>query len=324
MPRVERPIAGSRVATWWAPTDTYGPGLLGSQRAWRYLGGMVGTAILTDVGGVSLPVSLDFTSPPQLRADNVHGCIHPGDPESGVAVVNMRALGWIDPAGLVAIATFAESQWRIGRVPRLIAPDSDQLARYLARMHLGDVIDGLNGWHNLPSVREQDQEGKLLELQRFQGEDAPPELAKLVEGQLGETDAAIAVHNGICEIGQNVPHHSAGDVGYIAAITTPSTNLVHFAVGDAGVGLLEPLAASGYASHVDVMRALFATRGVTRTGEVGRGNGVFRTREAVTGSGGSLYLASGRSALVATRRSQREVAGDYAIPGTLLQASMPC
>ena len=271
-----------------------------------------------------MPVSLDFVAPPQLRAANVHACIQAGDPESSVAIVNMRALKWIDPAGLVAIATFAESQWRIGRVPRLIAPDNSNLARYLTRMHVGDVIDSLDGWHNLPSgVREVDQVGNLLELQRFQGEEAPPELASLVESRLGDQPSAEAIHNGICEIGQNVPQHSASDAGYIAAITTPSLNYVWFAVGDAGVGLLEPLAERGYESHLDVMTALFARRGVTRTGETGRGRGVFRTKEAVTGGGGSVYLASGRSALVANQTSQRQITGAHAVPGTLLQAAMP-
>ena len=236
----------------------------------------------------------------------------------------MRALGFIDPAGLVAIATFAESQWRIGRTVQLIAPDSEQLARYLTRMHLGEVIKELDGWHNLPHVKEQDQEGRLLELQKFYGEGAPPQLAALVEQQLGDTDAAAAIHNGICEIGQNVPQHSSNDAGYIAAVSTPSTGQVHFAVGDAGVGLLEPLIERGYGSSLEVMKALFAHRGITRTGTVGRGNGVHRTKETVTDSGGTVYLASGKSALVAVRRGQREIAGLHEVPGTLLQASMPC
>jgi hypothetical protein len=269
-------------------------------------------------------VSLDFIAPVQLTAASVHSCFRAGDPVAPIAVINLRALAWTEPAGLVAIAMFAESQSQIGRLPRLYAPADVNRARYLSRMGVGEIVSSLGGAHDLPATRLWDQEGYLLELQRFDGEDAPPELARLVEARLVDGPSAEAVHKGICEIGANVPDHSGRAHGYVAAVTTHGASRVAFAIGDAGVGLLEPLARRGYASNAEVIRDLFARGGVSRLGAEGRGRGVHRTREVVTKGGGSVYMASGRDAVSSTGSITHAASGAIAIPGTLLQGSMPC
>lgn len=272
-----------------------------------------------------MPVSLDFTTAwsGQISADNIHACLHAGDPLARWSVINLVGLRWIEPAGLVAIATFAESQAQIGRRPRLYAPQSTARARYLSRMHLGRVIEELGGEHNLPATNEWDQEGRLLELQRFDGTAEAENLGRLVFERLNDDSTAMAMHTAICEIGANVPDHSGREHGYICAVTIPSSGRVSFAVGDAGVGLLEPLAGSGYTSVSAVMEDLF-DRGITRTAEPGRGRGVFRTRELVNQEDGEVFLASGGATLTSTPRARRSAKHVMALPGTLLQGSMPC
>jgi hypothetical protein len=271
-----------------------------------------------------MPVSFDFIAPARLTASAVHSCYTPGDPQSGVAIVNTLSLRWVEPAGLVAIAMFMDSQSRIGRTPSLIAPRDRQLANYLSRMRVAEVVKDLGGTHDLPSVRHWDQDGYLLELQRFDGSEAPPELARLVEERLQHDQvAAGAMHKGICEIGANVPDHSGQDHGYIAAATTYGSTRVSFAVGDAGVGLLEPLASHGFGTEAQVMAALMRG-GLSRLDDVGRGRGVQRTKEVVVSGGGWIYMASGKDHVRVNRDGVHSHRNAAAIHGTLLQGEMPC
>lgn len=270
-----------------------------------------------------MPVSFDFVAPPRLIADAVHGCHVPGDPQSGLAIVNMRALRWIEPAGLVAMAMFMDSQWNIGRPPKLVAPADRQLGNYLSRMRVGELVEDFGGSHDLPGVRRWDQDGYLLELQRFDGEGAPPELARLVEQRLQDEVAANAMHKGICEIGANVPDHSGRDHGYIAAVTTHNWTRVSFAVGDAGLGLLEPLAVKGFESEAHVMAALMRG-GLSRFDEAGRGRGVQRTKEVVVEGRGTLFMASGKDQVVVQAGGLRSHRNSATLRGTLLQGEMPC
>ncbi|MCD4525245.1 hypothetical protein [Nocardioides sp. cx-173] len=267
---------------------------------------------------------MDFVAPHQLGAGSIQACLQPGDPESDVAFVNLRALDWTEPAGLVAIATFVESQWQIGRTPQLIGPADTRRGRYLSRMHLGTLIEDFDGIHDLPSINEWSREGYLLELQRFDGKDAPPALATLVEERLRGTRSAEAIHKGICEIGANVPDHSGREHGYIAAITTHGGTRVSFAIGDAGVGLVEPLAGRGYERAGDVMRDLFEAGGLSRIDEAGRGRGVYRTKEVVTREGGTIHMASGRDAVRVNQFGLYPASSRIPMPGTILQGAMPC
>lgn len=270
-----------------------------------------------------MPVSFDFIAPPRLTAAAVHNCYAPGDPQSGLAIVNMRSLRWIEPAGLVAVAMFMDSQWRIGRTPKLIAPSDRQLGNYLSRMRVGELVRDFGGAHDLPAVRSWDQDGYLLELQRFDGADAPPELARLVEERLRDETAAGAMHKGICEIGANVSDHSGQDHGYIAAVTTHNWSRVSFAVGDAGLGLMEPLAEKGFESDAHVMAALMHG-GLSRLSDAGRGRGVQRTKEVVTEGQGTLYMASGKDHVLVDAHGLRPHRNGTSLHGTLLQGEMPC
>lgn len=269
------------------------------------------------------PMDFTTTTGGRLVGASIHRSLHPGDPTSGWSVINLRNLQWIDPAGLVALAVFAEAQADIGRPPYLYGPEDLSRARYLSRMHVGEVITDLGGVHDLPQTTEWDQEGKLLELQRFDGRQAAEALGRLVHERIDDPHLAHAMHASICEIGINVPEHSGRDHGYIAAVTTYRASRMSFAVGDAGVGVLEPLLPLGFGAHSEVLRALLEV-GVTRTGQAGRGRGIISTRGLVNARGGQVFMASGAASVVAWPSvvSPTEHATD--LQGTILHAEMPC
>lgn len=278
--------------------------------------------------GVGALLATDFVAPPgTLTAAKVHAALREGDPESPVAVMDLRDLSWIDPAGLVALAALMEAQASIGRLPRLHAPHQLERSGFLHRMRLGEMVDEFDGRHDLSPVQSWNQQGYLLELQKFDGSNAAGALADIVSTQLSDTPVALAIHKGICEIGQNVPDHSGRTHGYIAVVTKPATGTVSFAVSDAGLGIVESLKVHGPRSHEDALTAVLEG-GVSRLELAGRGRGIRRTREEVSAARGRLFLASGNAGVAAWKgpggRPLRQ-ARQYprAIPGTLMEGTLP-
>lgn len=241
------------------------------------------------------------------------------------AIIDLRYVGWIEPYSLVALAVFVQSQTLQDRLPRLTAPYDHTKANYLARMGVGEMIVSFGGQHDLPHVRRNDVGSALLELKRFDSEEAADELAVMVYDKVVHTDpvAASALHQSISELGQNVEQHSGRSNGFIAAQTTFKDSRVTFAIGDAGMGLLGSLQAMGFGDDEDVLEAVMLG-GVTSTGDAGRGNGFRTARDLLTGKGGSLYAQTG----VASRKEFANGRVDAArhpgmyVRGTLLQGAV--
>lgn len=272
-----------------------------------------------------MPTAMDLTVRPagRLVGPTIHRSLHPGDPQGYWATINLRGLQWVDPAGLVALAVFAEEQASMGRRPYVFAPSDATRARYLSRMHLPWIIEELEGGHDLPQTTEWQQSDRLLELQRFDGRDAAEHLGFLVHERLEDPELAHAMHASICEVGINVPDHSGRQHGYIAAATTYQSSRISFAVGDAGVGVLEPLLHRGYRTHGEVLRDLFEI-GVSRTDVPGRGLGIIRTRRLVNDRQGQVFMSSGPAAVTAWPGYVQQIGHTEPLGGTILQGEMPC
>lgn len=242
----------------------------------------------------------------------------------GRTVVDLRHLRWIQPYGLVSVAVFIEAQLALGRKARVLTPLNSSVAAYVARMGLGEVVTGMGGTHDLPTIRRHTAEGRLLELQRFTSSSAAEQIAAMVYEKLVASDEprAAAIHQSICELSQNVIQHSGRASGFAAAQTTHNDSRVAFAIGDSGVGLLESLSAHSFANDRDVLAAVMRG-GVSRTGDVARGNGIRAARELLTARSGFLHAHSGNALRTefAADVSERTHAAVF-LRGTILQGTI--
>lgn len=270
---------------------------------------------------------LDFVAPQAvtLGPGSLAACLT--DPSDHYeAIIDLRGVRWVEPYGLVALAVFAESQIQLNRLPRLIAPQDREKANYLERMGVGQIVESLGGRHNLRPVSRQDHSGHLLELRRFDSEQASDALGELVFDKLAATDitAARAMHQSISELGQNVTQHSGRPSGFLAAQSTHDGRKVMFSIGDSGIGLLRSLDSYAFQDEEEVLEAVMVG-GVTSTGDQGRGNGFRLARELLTGKGGLLYAQTGcahRTEYAGRAVSHRHPS--LFVQGTILQGVVDC
>lgn len=264
----------------------------------------------------------------RLSVGHVHDALVPAS-RGGTALVDLRLVEWVEPVGLVAVASFAEGEARRGRRVLLRSPRRPELARYLSRMRLGRVLDalliapGLHVEHDLPPVHEWDTASRLVELRRFTGTAEPDELARmLLERTSSLPEVADALHQCVAELGSNVPEHSGQAWGYVAAQTTFRDTVVQFAVGDAGRGV-----AAGFAPRLvltdEQAVQLTLEQGVSRTGLVGHGRGLQKARRLVTALRGHVHMVSGTAHRTTSSGSTSYGSATSAYRGTLLQGSFP-
>ena len=214
---------------------------------------------------------------------------------SDPCVLDLRERTFVDPADLVALAVRAEDAVLAGRTVRFTAPDLPDVARYLARMRLGEHLDRLDVAHQLVPVQERDLGGKLVELHRF---DQAAGLERLLEALVGTylsagSELVQPLYAALAEIAGNVVDHSGRDHGYLALQRYTSTPRVEFAVGDSGVGLRTRL--SQTVAVVDDRAAIVraAQTHVTTTGQPGRGRGISEVVAIAGAHGGTVTLTSG-------------------------------
>jgi hypothetical protein len=238
-------------------------------------------------------------------------------------VVDLRQMQWIEPAGLVAIATIVQRATAEGHPVQLLAPLDGSRANYLSRMRVGATVSALGGQHELPIVREWQIGDSLIELTQFTGARGAERMAGLVHDRLLEVDhaAASAMHAAICEVGQNVPHHSGQATGFVAAQVLNGGQKVQFAIADSGLGLRANLAVAGATDDVEASD-LAVEDGVSGTGLPGRGHGLPATLQALAELRGSLRLVSGRASAVYSQGERTVQALGVTMPGTLIQGTV--
>ena len=213
----------------------------------------------------------------------------PGQP----SVIDLRNVRFVDPLGLVGIATLAQSQRQAGRDVTLDGPKDSNVAAYLSRMRLNDVLDYLGVGQDLPEVKGRAR-NTLLELQVFEGERQLERLAELIFDEFAPANRDLAdnLYASVVELGTNVPQHSGLPSGFIAVQLYEDHAI--FAIGDAGMGFLGTLPAA----YSELMAVEWALRGKSSTGQIGRGLGLPFVRDFVQGCGGRLRIVTGRLSAV--------------------------
>ena len=168
----------------------------------------------------------------------------------------------------------------------------------------------------------------LLELRTFESVREAEALAEHLHGIVESNNKRNAdlLYKALCETGANVLDHSRVRHGYLMAQMTHGGDLVHFAVGDAGVGMLATLRELGAVDDSSALDLASAT-GVSATRQRGRGNGLRDLADQATRSRGEVTVQSGSAT-----RSERGRTGAapqitrrsfaHAIHGTLISGSL--
>jgi len=253
-------------------------------------------------------------------------------PDDDVVTIDLSGLEFIDAFGLVGLAAHALEATLEDREIRLRMPRDGNAAKYLARMHVGDLLDGCGVEldRSLPTIRERDRRDRLIELQSFLDSRGGEQLANYLWGRLeGEVDPQLVtqIYEAAGELGNNVIEHAKSPAGgYMAAQCyrrgKPDEHLV-VAVGDVGIGIQASLTRRyGPMSEADAIEKALKPF-VSGTDDPGRGQGLPGIVEGVTGFGGVVHMRSGAAArrLTRTGASTHEVSH---LRGTIVGAKVPC
>lgn len=241
----------------------------------------------------------------------------------GKLTVDLRTLDWVSPSVMVATAAQAHRARLAGDPFAVLAPARRELAEYASRMRLGRVLADLGAEHDLPVVRERDQQQHLVELAAIDSEAAADRLAALVFRKLraANLELARALHKSVGEIGENVPDH-AGTIGFMAAQTLPRRHQLLLAVGDAGVGMLATLAHRGATDHEDAIE-LAIRDDVSQYDEPDRGAGLPTALRLIGQESGNVYIATGTASVRHFPTTRRYLHSAQSYQGTIVEARIP-
>jgi hypothetical protein len=217
-------------------------------------------------------------------------------PTPGQSTLDLSRMTFATPFGLVGICVTARHASQRGKPVVLVRPTDKNVANYLARARLGPILDRLGVTHDLPSVRESDTRGNLLELSEFSSSSEVEALAVRVydTAVVEAPSVAMELFRCLSETGDNVGLHSGQPSGYLVAQKFENSNELRFAVGDAGVGFLGSLAARGATNDEEAL-SLGLAAGISATDDNGRGYGLRQMADSLRAMRGSIAIASGNA-----------------------------
>lgn len=261
--------------------------------------------------------------------------------------LDLRDVEFVEPAGICGLAALLEFL-----IPRSedvgVVLSGRDVPAYLERMNFFRLFaDRVQTNADVLSLkaRQRHNPGTLQELVNFQHEREIPgiieRISEILENKgyrVGERSAVCSVLSEICA---NAAEHGSSSFGAYAAVQAYHHILsgrhgsrygqrqgeeVLVAIADGGVGMREtlsrnPALAEYTATDNDALRHALEM-GVSGTGEVGRGGGLFLVAQIAGRSGGSLSLRSGAGRITAyeNRKSSRSVPE---FPGTFVRVSLP-
>jgi len=262
--------------------------------------------------------------------------------DGGPVAVDLRAVDFVEPAGLCALAALLEYLGPRSEGVVELALSGTDVAAYLERMDFFRLFRGrvetnvdLGGLEE----RRRGNPGTLQELVNFHSEEEIPPLigriAEILTNKGYEQSERAAICATLSEICANAVEHGHSPFGAYAAVQAYNHVVsgpnrqgeeVLIAIADGGVGIRETLSRNpAYAEHTetdnDALR--HAVRmGVSGTGEVGRGGGLALVAQISARRSGSLSLrsGSGRVTFYNERTNSRNVPP---FPGAFVRVSLP-
>ena len=264
-----------------------------------------------------------------------------GRVDGGPVVLDLRAVEFVEPAGLCGLAALLE--FLIPRCEEVgIALAGRDVPAYLERMNFFRLFgDRVRTNVDVASLEERRRHnpGTLQELINFHTEQEIPgiieRISEILENQGYRLRERVAICSVLSEICANAAEHGASSFGAYAAVQAYHHIVsgprrrgeeVLVAIADGGPGVRETLSHNpALAEHTttdnDALRHALEM-GVSGTGEIGRGGGLALVAGIAARSGGSLSLRSGtgRVTVYENRKNSRNVP---AFPGTFVRVSLP-
>lgn len=243
-------------------------------------------------------------------------------------VLDLRGATFVDPFGLVAVASLVEGAKLDGSLLDLRLPADPSIRTYLARMHLGEALRNLGWTCDLEPVNERPVGDRLLELVNFSNDEGVEALGKAVHGIfIGEDPAeARELYDAVTEAAINVCDHSGRNGGWVALqqYKEGSSRKVCFAVADSGKGLKASLVARHSVPTDRRAIELAVERGVTSTDKPGRGLGLDTIVRRARARKGRVDLWSGQASAFTgpTEGSLYVHDHTHAFQGTIIYATL--
>lgn len=260
-----------------------------------------------------------------MRTTNADSALTVG--RSDKAVVDLSRATFMEPVGLVTIAAVVDDAIHNGLEVQVIPPPAySDCSKYLHRMGLQQALNDLGVECTLSPVRRHDTGYNIMELVRFDADPTEWEgfadrVFAILESHLGRA-AAITLYESIAEIGINVAEHSNTDAGFLALQHYPQRGCLMFAVADAGVGLRASLGRRYEIDSDDQAVQLAARRGISGTGQAGRGLGIAAVIQR-SDRGGSVTLWSGQAKGRSTSEMTLRVSAcASSFPGTVVAVTL--
>lgn len=269
---------------------------------------------------------MNFVASGRVGADTVHHALQPSS-STDRTVIDLTAMRFAEPAGLVAIAALADHATAHGQFVDVLAPpEHSDASKYLHRMDVQTVLQGLGVSCELSAVRRHDTGTRLMELTPFDAltrewDSLAERVFEILCSRVGKS-AAAALYKSIAEIGVNVAEHSLATRGYLALQYYTPTSTLKFAVADCGIGLRSALAQAHSVSNDEQAIHLATESGISGTGQIGRGLGIAGVIGRTT-EGGSVTLWSGTAAGSSIGGAAPTVlACSAAYPGTVVAVTL--
>jgi signal transduction histidine kinase len=264
-----------------------------------------------------------------------------GRVDGGPVVLDLRAVEFVEPAGLCGLAALVE--FLIPRSEEVgIALAGRDVPAYLERMNFFRLFgDRVRTNVDVASLEERRRHnpGTLQELINFHTEQEIPgiieRISEILENQGYRLRERVAICSVLSEICANAAEHGASSFGAYAAVQAYHHIVsgprrrgeeVLIAIADGGPGVREtlsrnPALADFTTTDNDALRHALEM-GVSGTGEIGRGGGLALVAGIAARSSGSLSLRSGtgRVTVYENRKNSRNVPE---FPGTFVRVSLP-
>jgi hypothetical protein len=231
--------------------------------------------------------------------------------------LDARCLRWASPLELAALVTLATNAAAQDRKVVLLLPDDPDVAAYLVRMNVVDLLDPIAEIDGTAvSQTRRDRSAKLMEVTgvtRGNAKDVAAMLGRMAFDQLG-AKIGTAAFDSLGELLDNATTHGISDIGAFTAAqlytgASSGSRGFEFAVCDAGVGIFEHLRASVRYQDLDddcaaIERAL--QNRVSGTPTAGHGYGLGDLGDHATRDGGGrLMLRSGAAIASLVLRTRR-------------------
>ena len=234
-------------------------------------------------------------------------------PTSGdVTQIDLARAAFIDPMGLVLVATLLDRAAAEGRSVSFTGPRDPELAAYLGRMGLSSDAAGVAG-RNRPGER-------FVPLTRFSSQTEADALLSHVV-RIFERGVGSVLAAGLDEVTSNVLEHSRRPHGFLALQQYEVKGLPHvaFAVGDSGVGLRTTISTAFPCPTDAAAIELAVTRRVSENGP-DRGLGLPSVVAIAAERDGDVRLWSGEAfgVVAAPGRPVRSMAPRGALAGTVV------